>query len=89
MTYITTVSTKGQVTLPHHVRQRLGIKIGDRAMVTAIHPEKNQVTLEILPTDQEIIDELYGSLATNKPYIDIHKARKIAYKKLGKKYLPK
>ena len=86
MTYITTVSTKGQVTLPHHVRQRLGIKVGDRAMVSTFHPQKKQITLEIVGSDQDIIEELAGSLATNKPYMDMETVRHIAGKKLAQKY---
>lgn len=89
MLHITTISTKGQVTLPLFVRTRLGIKTGDKAMVSAIDPQKNQVTLEILPPHDELIEELYGSLKTNMPYVPIEEARQKAGEMLGKKYAVK
>lgn len=84
MTYLTTITSRGQLTLPHAIRKRLGVKPGDRAIVSAVSPRKHQVTFKI--TSSNAVEELYGSLATNIPYVPLKKVRAVAGYRLGKKY---
>lgn len=81
---LTTITTKGQVTIPEAIRSALGASIGDKVAFTDVAKDRRQVTIKIIPSRS--IDELYGSLATSVPYIPHEKARKIAARALGKRY---
>lgn len=81
---LTTITTKGQVTIPEAVRLALRAAVGDKVAFTDVMQNKRQVTLKIIPSRS--IEALYGSLATPVPYIPHEKARKIAARALGKRY---
>lgn len=82
---LTTITTKGQVTIPEAVRSALGASVGDKVAFTDVVHDKKQVTIKIIPSRS--IEELYGSLATPVRYIPHEKARKIAARSLGKRYV--
>lgn len=63
MNGLTTVTTKGQVTIPEEVRLALGIKIGDRVLFDEITPPKKQATMKII--SPEIVESLFGALKTS------------------------
>jgi len=84
MNNITTVTTKGQVTIPRSVRQLLNVKIGDKVYFSQVESEKKMITIKLLPKD--IVNSLYGSLASAKKTKDLKKIREISAKKLAKKY---
>ena len=81
----TTVTTKGQATIPEEIRELLNIQVGDRVIFKDPNPKKKQVVIEVI-SKENIIDELYGSLKTPVPYIDMKTARKRTGILLGKKY---
>lgn len=71
--YTSTVTQKGQATIPVHIRVKLGIKPGQKVLFE----EKGQ---DIVITNQaKIIDALYGSLKT-----DIKWDKKKAYEAVGR-----
>lgn len=84
MNGLTTVTTKGQVTIPEAVRQALQINIGDKVAFTKILPTYNEVVIKIIPAN--IIEELSGSLSTEVKVKSFKQARKEAGKLLIKKY---
>lgn len=84
MNGLTTVTTKGQVTIPEAVRQVLQVKIGDKVAFTKISPTYNEAVIKIIPT--HIVEELSGSLSTKVKVKSFKKARKEAGKMLTKKY---
>lgn len=84
MNGLTTVTTKGQVTIPEAVRQALQINIGDKIAFTKILPTYNEVVIKIIPAN--IIKELSGSLSTEVKVKSFKQARKEAGKLLIKKY---
>lgn len=84
MSEVTTVTTKGQVTIPYPVRQMLGIKIGDKVYFNQLMPKKRQAVMQLVPKD--VIDQLYGSLASGIKYSDLKTVRKKAKMLLAKKY---
>lgn len=84
MNGLTTVTTKGQVTIPEAVRQALEINIGDKVAFTKILPTYNEVVIKIIPAD--IVEELSGSLSTGVKVKNSKKARRKAGKLLIKKY---
>ncbi len=83
MTGFSTITTKGQVTIPVDMRRYLEMKPGDRVYMEINHPEK---TVQIKKAKKNTVDELYGSLHTDLPYIPIEKAREIAAQEIAKHY---
>lgn len=84
MSEITTITTKGQVTIPQSVRQALQIKIGDRVSFAQFSPLKKQLLMRVIPSDT--VEELFGSLHTKVKASDYKKVRRKAGKLLIKKY---
>jgi len=70
---ITTVTKKGQVTIPKMVREKLQINSGDK--IEFIFNEQGQVILQPVKAD---LNSLYGILAKEKPELDIEEQRKAA-----------
>lgn len=62
MSILTTITNKGQVTIPEDVRLLLRAKAGDRVSFESIVPERKQATIRIIPG--EIVEKFYGSLKT-------------------------
>ena len=73
MKKITTVTKKGQVTIPQIVREKLQIGYGDK--VEFSFNEQGQVVLQPVKAD---LDSLYGILEKEKPDLDIEEQRKVA-----------
>lgn len=84
MNGLTTVTTKGQITIPESVRKLLGVKIGDKAYFSKVFPEEKQVMVKIVPKDA--VDRLFGSLKTGEKYVSLEKVRERSAKILAKKY---
>ena len=81
-----TVTSKGQVTVPEAVRLFLGIVPGD-SLYFEVEPAK--MVARIRKTPKSIVDELAGSLRTNIGYMNISLARQKAGEELKKIYDPK
>lgn len=81
---ITTVTTKGQVTIPGPVRKALNIGPGDKASFYRVLPDTNEVVLKIIP--QNIVGALAGSLSSTRKSSNHTAARQEAGKDLGNKY---
>jgi len=62
MSILTTITNKGQVTIPEDVRLLLRAKAGDRVSFEGIVSERKQATIRIIPG--EIVENFYGSLKT-------------------------
>ena len=82
---ISTVTTKGQATIPEEIRRLLNINVGDRIVFLDPIPGKKQTTIQVL-SQSNVVDSLFGSLKTNVPYADMKTVREKAGFKLGKKY---
>lgn len=78
-----TVTSKGQVTVPESVRLFLGIVPGD-SLYFEVEPEKMVARIRRAP--KSVVEELAGSLRTNIGYMDISLARKKAGEELKKIY---
>lgn len=76
---ITTVTQKGQVTIPVGIRQKLGLKAGDAVQFFQI---KDKVTLKPLPN----FFSFRGSIKYRKKF-DIKAIEKAAEKQAVKEYL--
>ena len=84
MSGLTTVTTKGQITIPESVRKLLGVKIGDKAYFGQVFPKEKKVVIKIVP--KNIADRLFGSLKTDKRYVSLEKVRDESAKIIVKKY---
>lgn len=79
---VTTVTTKGQVTIPRDIRASLGIQAGDRVMFTSL--TNGSAVVSAVPRD--VVGSLFGSLMSKVRGTDHSRARKIAGRTLAKKY---
>ena len=88
MTGISTITSKGQATIPVTLREFLGVQPGDKLHFEADY-QQNVVKI-IKATGKTWVEELAGSLKSNQPYEPIEVVRLKAGRLLGKKYgLPK
>ncbi len=72
---MTTVTTKGQATIPEEIRTALGILPGDKIFYLNPNPIKKQVVIEVVST-RNAVDRLAGSLKSKVPYAPMWKVRK-------------
>lgn len=79
-----TLTSKGQATIPEPLRSYLGLIAGDKLHFEADLKEK-AIKVKKAST-RSVVDELYGSLKTKKPYEDYAIVRQKAGLLLGKKY---
>lgn len=84
MQLMTTITTKGQVTIPEPVRRALGASVGDKVAFVRVANKSREATIRVIPTN--VVDKLAGSLKTSVGYIPHEKARAIAARALGKRY---
>ena len=82
MTGISTITSKGQATIPMSLRRLLDLQAGDKLYFEA---DQDKKTVKITKMSSWV-DRLAGSLKTTKPYIPIEIARQKAGELLGKKY---
>lgn len=80
----TTVTTKGQVTIPEGIRTSLGILVGDKVRFERIVPHSKKFVATIIPA--RIVDQAYGSIRSNIRVTNHHVAREKAGALLGHKY---
>jgi AbrB family looped-hinge helix DNA binding protein len=86
MNSITTITSKGQVTIPSHIRASLDVKPGDKAIFKHASSNKKEVTISIIPS-KSTVEKLAGSLhRPGMKYIPIKEARRLAGLALAKKY---
>ncbi len=78
MKRITTVTQKGQVTIPQAVREKLQIDYGNKVEFSL--NEQGQVVLQPVKAD---LQEIYGSLAKDRPDSSIEEQRKLARDWIG------
>mgnify|MGYP001602150881 CR=1 FL=1 len=78
-----TVTTKGQVTVPESVRLFLGIVPGDR-IYFEVDPETEVAKIRKAP--KSTVAELAGSLKSDVLYVDLSTAREKVWKEIGRMY---
>ena len=79
MMYSTSITQKGQITIPVHIRKKLGLKTGQKVGFTE---RDKEVVIEPVPNFLDLI----GSLKTKKKY-DKRKARKAIGEYLAQRYV--
>lgn len=78
-----TVTSKGQVTVPEAVRLFLGIVPGD-SLYFEVEPEKMVARIRRAP--KSVVDEIAGSLHSVVPYTDLATVRERVGIEVGKYY---
>ncbi len=79
-TYSSTVTSKGQATIPNRIREKFGIKPGDRIIFKDINGQL------VIKTHIELVNELAGSLKSNVKW-DKKKAYDAVGKMLAQRYI--
>ena len=88
MIQMSTITSKGQTTIPEHIRTALSIQKGDKVLFKPLSPasrDTKEIIMHVI-SQQSVVDQLAGSLISTKKYADIDTIRKIAGKKYGKQY---
>lgn len=78
-----TVTSKGQVTVPESVRLYLGITSGDR-LYFEVEPKEKVVKIRRAP--KSVVEELAGSLHSEVPYTDLTIVREKVGQEIGEYY---
>lgn len=84
MNGLTTITTKGQMTIPEPIRRALKAKIGDKVSFDSVFPAQRKVVIKIISANA--VEELFGSLSSPIKETDYEKAKQGAGKLLAKKY---
>lgn len=81
---MTTITTKGQVTIPEAVRRALEANIGDKVAFVGVEKDRKEATIRVISTS--VVDQLAGSLKSSVPYMPQAKVRRILAKERAKRY---
>jgi AbrB family looped-hinge helix DNA binding protein len=84
MNGLTTVTTKGQVTIPERVRLELGIKVGDKIYFDRVLADEGTAMVRVMPRD--VVRKLAGSLKSKIKMIDLGLAREKIAKDMAAHY---
>lgn len=82
--FMTTITTKGQVTIPESVRRALDVSVGDKVAFVRVERASKEATIRIISTS--VVDKLAGSLKNAVPYTPQAKVRKILARERAKRY---
>lgn len=64
MLQTTTITSKGQVTIPAYFRQQLGLQVGQKVKFSLEKNKPQQLLIEPIPN----FEDLMGAFKTNKKY---------------------
>lgn len=81
---MTTITTKGQVTIPEAVRRALDAGVGDKVAFLRVERNRKEATIRVISTS--VVEQLAGSLKTPVPYMPQVKVRKILARERAKRY---
>ena len=81
---MTTITTKGQVTIPEAVRRALAVSIGDKVAFIRVEKDSKEATIRVISTS--VVDQLAGSLKNAVPYMPQAEVRKILARERAKRY---
>lgn len=84
---ITSMTSKGQVTIPESMRKALGAEPGDRFIFDQADPKAKRGAFKIV-SSKNVVDELFGALNPDGKikYVPLHIVRQKAGYLLGEKY---
>ncbi len=81
---MTTITTKGQVTIPEAVRRALDASVGDKVAFFHVEKDRKEATIRVIPTS--VVDQLAGSLKNAVPFTPQAEVRKILVRVRAKRY---
>lgn len=84
MQTLTTITTKGQVTIPKGVRRALEASVGDKVAFVRVEKDRKEATIRVISTS--VVEQLAGSLKNAIPYTPQAKVRKILARVRAKRY---
>ncbi len=65
-----TLGSKGQITVPAHLRHQLGLNRGDRLEAT-IDPERHQITIRPVESIDQLSDRISAYARRRDPVLDV------------------
>lgn len=81
---MTTITTKGQVTIPEAIRRALDASVGDKVEFLRVERNRKEATIRVISTS--VVEQLAGSLKNSVPYMPQVKVRKILARERAKRY---
>ena len=82
---VTTITTKGQVTIPEAVRRALTASVGDKVAFVRVKKDRKEATIRIVSS--KAVNQLAGSLKTSVSYMSQANVRKILARERAKRYI--
>lgn len=79
-----TITSKGQATIPEDVRLKLQVIPGDFLYFEEVYPEKKSAMVRVIP--KASVGRLFGSLQSSIKSVSLREARDKGVKLLAKKY---
>src|SRR5437763_1606019 len=73
---LTTVTRKGQITLPADIRRTLGIKQGDKVAVWLAQPGESEQPEVILRPVRSVAEMTFGAITPRKHPVDLDEMRR-------------
>lgn len=77
---VATMTSKGQVTIPKAVREALGIEKQDQLLFIVEGDE-----LRVVPLRRRDLSDLFGALASDRPYAEHDEVRQSVRRELGER----
>lgn len=81
---MTTITTKGQVTIPESIRRALDVSVGDKVVFVRVAKEQKEATIRVIP--MSVVSDLAGSLKTSVPHTPQAKVRGLLARERAKRY---
>ena len=80
MSGIATITSKGQVTIPKDVREKLNLRPGDRLLVTV---QGDRIIM--IPIRMRSLSEMFGALPVEEALADVRATRETRHQDLAKR----
>ncbi len=80
MSGITTITSKGQITIPKGIREKLNLRLRDRLLVTVQGDRISMIPIRMRP-----LSEMFGALPVEEAPADVHATRETRHQDLAKR----
>lgn len=85
--HITIITRKGQITLPADIRRLLGVKIGDKIVVSLTEGEEGRDPQVILKPVKSVAEMTFGAVPPRAQPVDLDRMRRMFQEEVAAKFM--
>lgn len=85
--HITVVTRKGQITLPADIRRLLGVKVGDKMVVSLTASEGGQALQVTLKPVRSVAEMTFGAVPPRAQPVDLDRMRRMFEDEVAENFL--